>query len=333
VQICCHLTDPKKSEITKRTQLSLLVIAKASVLGFWDFLAAAENANGASTESPIDSTERMVLDNLVRESTIAVEYAHPIQISWAGFSASTSGVPMRYIEFSRILRPLALFLFFASAISTVAHADVTIYSTSSSVSSGFSLENQYYDSQFGAASWTQTGSYTDVGINAMLGDIYSGDTGTAYLSTSIGASAIPITSQTFDFPSETDGTVSLFSGLSLGPGTYYLVVAGAPTETQCNLGPPYLGCGTYWDASTTPTIISDTGVTGNGFYGANHGSNTNPPASTWYALSPTDFGDLLFSAEGDPSTQSVIPEPGTLVLFGSGLVAIGIKLRRKLNRS
>jgi PEP-CTERM motif len=202
--------------------------------------------------------------------------------------------------------------------------------SSSTVDSSLSLENQAVYAQFLAASWTQTGSYTNVGISAVLGDIYSGDTGTAYLATSVGPGANTIASNLFSFPSATDGTVSLFSGLSLGPGTYYLVLAGTPSGAYCNSGPAPLGCGTYWDGSTVPTIVSGLGVTGNGFYATgNEVGNLNPPTGN-FSNSLTNSA-LLFSVDGNSTT--VTPEPGTVLLFGSGLLAVWAKLRRHVGNT
>ena len=85
------------------------------------------------------------------------------------------------------------------------------------------------DSQiWGAESWMQTGSYTDVTIRAtLLREVLNnppGD-GTAFLEEKVGNHAVQIASDDFVFPKD-EAEIKLFTGLSLGPGTYYLSVFG-----------------------------------------------------------------------------------------------------------
>ncbi len=44
----------------------------------------------------------------------------------------------------------------------------------------------------------------------------------------------------------------------------------------------------------------------------------------------TNKGTYTFSDSGGTTNFSVAPEPGTLTLFGSGLIAVGFFTRRKL---
>jgi hypothetical protein len=83
-----------------------------------------------------------------------------------------------------------------------------------------------------ASSWTQTASFSGVTIDASLGSVDPGFTsGTAYLMSAIGPGTTPASEVdapvNFTVPVGSNfGSVPLtvlFSGLNLGPGTYYLV--------------------------------------------------------------------------------------------------------------
>lgn len=153
-----------------------------------------------------------------------------------------------------------------------------------------------------ATSWTQTSSYSNVLITALLTDTGSADTGTAYLTTSLGTGANIIDSAPFVFPD--DGTVNttLFSGLSLaGHQTYYLVLAanGQPN----NAG---------WAATLSPTITTGPGVTHDGDLFADDYTPI-PPDSTFV---PSGFNSTLIY-----SVVSV-PEPRTLAVMGLGLLSL-----------
>ncbi len=218
----------------------------------------------------------------------------------------------------RSMRHPLQFMLLASVISTTAHAS-TVYSVSGIPDVDVSLEDQLYYDQVGYGSWTQTGSYTGVSIGATLYSGIAGDTGTAFLSTSVGTGATALYSAAFNFPSSSSGVVSLFSGLTLGPGTYYLVIESTYSGESCRES--LESCSTAWIATDeVPTITEDSGVTGNGFGIAAPTPGSNPLVASY--TSPDE--DLFFTV------TSAIPEPGTLPLLGSGLLlAVGIKLWRK----
>jgi len=184
----------------------------------------------------------------------------------------------------------------------------------------------------GYTTWTQSSGYTGVTITAELADFSSVEAhGTAYLMTQIGpgtTSADEVTApaaiSTSDFGLS---SITLFSGLTLPAGTYYLVIA-----SDGNLG--WFG----WPdpsivAPVTPFITKDSGVT----------TPTEPnlvinntadvasfaPASDFASDGGApDFGCttpcpglLLFAATGTPASTTVVPEPstGTLVPVAVGL--------------
>ncbi len=113
-----------------------------------------------------------------------------------------------------------------------------------------------------AVSWTQSGGFSGVSIDASLVSIDSSfDTGTAYLMSSIGPGTTamsevvppvgftaPIGNQFGEVP-----TTVLFSGLTLTPGTYYLVL----TAPFANI----MGSPLRWQVATEPDIITASSVT------------------------------------------------------------------------
>ena len=113
--------------------------------------------------------------------------------------------------------------------------------------------------QFMVVSWTQTNAYRDVNVGARLYSLALADPGTAYLMTRIGpgtTAAEEVAVASFTFPNaQFPSAVLLFSGLTLGPGTYYLIVAGGTSFWSA------------WYGSREPNVIADGGVTHNGnFY-------------------------------------------------------------------
>jgi len=182
--------------------------------------------------------------------------------------------------------------------------------------------------------WTQTGTYTNVSISADVnitgspGDppIKPTDTGLSYLTTQVGTGttvANQIASGNFFGPSNwasnpTPNWITLFTGLTLGPGTYYLTL-----DTT--------GYGGGWrvDNSNTDLPTLGSGVTPAGSSrGYCDGSIAYPcggyaPAGTLYT-DPLSPYVLRVDVEG---TQT--PIPAALPLFAGGLGVIGLLARRR----
>ena len=123
----------------------------------------------------------------------------------------------------------------------------TVYSISGVAGDGFEVGGSI--DVILAESWSETTSFSGVDITAVLGDYLGSGTITAYLTTQIGAGATfaqQIAKASID-PASGEETDTLFTGLSLGPGTYYLVLSSANEAT--------------WWGNTTSTTTTAAGVT------------------------------------------------------------------------
>jgi hypothetical protein len=167
-------------------------------------------------------------------------------------------------------------------------------------------------------SWTQTGSYTNVAISAFLSAFggNGGGTGTIYLTDQIGlgtTTANEIAETTVSGLASAPATAtSLFSGLDLGPGTYYLITAS-------NLG----GNGLAWNEYSGNAAIS--GISGtNNFDEFGSGEAGYPPSSFLFTDGTHEFD---FSVTGDIAAAT--PEPSSFILLGTGLLGIVQMTRRK----
>lgn len=177
-----------------------------------------------------------------------------------------------------------------------------------------------------AIGWTQTGTYSGVTISMILADgtpggPLSGTEATAYLMNAVGpgttVSNEVTTPDTVSGLSDTFSDVTLFSGLTLPAGTYYLVI------DQAN---EYV---TVQYSSGTPVEVDGTGVTD---LGETAGTPAPfPPDFSPYGspIAPT----IELSITGTPGLSSV-PEPAGLALTGLGLLSLGAwKLRRPQGRA
>ena len=159
------------------------------------------------------------------------------------------------------------------------------------------------------SSWTQTGTYTSVTIQATLESCEGPATGTAYLTMNGTAMANQIAINSTLSTSSSDAVVTLFSGLTLGPGTYFLTIS--PGANECN---------ELWqNISGTPSVVTGSGVSAgsSGAVGSGHTVAAYPPQSVL-----VDSGSFLFTVTGTPATTPTTPAPPTLVLLGVGLLAM-----------
>jgi hypothetical protein len=177
-------------------------------------------------------------------------------------------------------------------------------------------------------SWTQTGTFTGVNVYADLGEIPddSGDaTGTAYLTNQVGATATQATNGlaapfSIDITNTSPELVQLFSGLTLGPGTYYLTIG----LTNDELG----WSGFFFSPASTVTTAS--GVTANPIgecFGGTEGECTPasyPPASATFTTKASSV--FLYKVTG--TAASGVPEPATAGLMLAAL-GVGALLLRK----
>jgi len=174
---------------------------------------------------------------------------------------------------------------------------------------------------FEAVSWTQTGTFSNVAIQAALeSNLPNISTGTAYLSDKIGPGATNAdVLDTFAISTNNNvpGTlIPLFSGLTLGPGTYFLSIE--PNS------------GLFWVGAGSPTQTLASGVTQGNDQRAS-GPVGTPPISTSFSTDNTLAP--LFQVTGNPaSTTTGTPEPSMIgfLSVGLGLVAFA---RRQRNRS
>jgi hypothetical protein len=173
------------------------------------------------------------------------------------------------------------------------------------------------------ASWSVSRGYVNVAITVPLRSWTDGQTFTvtAWLTTGTGPGApepIAMKSYTNMTSSLMWLNVTLFAGLSLNPGTYYL------TLSSNDGGGPFPGA--LWKDWNVPAI-TDEGATRNAFGVAAAGvfgvmNPTYPPASTFLFLEDCCTAPLLYTVTGDP-----VPEPATLVVVLAASLVTGAASR------
>lgn len=158
-------------------------------------------------------------------------------------------------------------------------------------------------------SWIQTSSYINVSVAAEVGAFSGAGIGNAYLTTQVG-SGTTISSQiataSFSFPGSTFPALTLFTGLSLAPGTYFLTIS-APAST--------VG---VWAGTGTPTVSTDSGVTRFSSYFSSS-PNIYAPASTFSSDANSNLKYII--------TGTAVPEPSSFALAAAGIL-LAIRNRR-----
>lgn len=171
-------------------------------------------------------------------------------------------------------------------------------------------------SQAASTSWSGSSPYTDVDISVLLGR--GPAEGTAYLMTKIGPQTTPaneIARTDFRFPTVTK-QITLFSDLTLGPGTYYLVLGSMASSGQIGGLRDAFDCGTMCSFSP-PTVTAEAGVTRHSDYLAVSGSVAAYTPASAFQQGIGMRGDpfLEFTVSSDPLTIASVPEPGNLQVF------------------
>lgn len=207
-----------------------------------------------------------------------------------------------------VRRACLTFIFFGLVCFPTADLDaqVTIVQRSGPQTSDYVID---YHGQTLGVKWTQTSVFSGVSIFATIA--LGPDTGFAYLTTRTGTGttvADQVAGAPFTFPATTTET-ALFSGLTLGPGTYYL------TLTVTNNG----GSAGWW-GTNAQTVTTAAGVTLSPDYDT-FTPAAYPPATNFFTPTSTN---LLFRVTG-----VAVPEPSTMaaLLTGAGLTFLGC-LRR-----
>jgi hypothetical protein len=182
-----------------------------------------------------------------------------------------------------------------------------------------------------ATQWQSSLAFTDVTVTADLSS-FIGIPGsvTAYLTTRVGpgtTTADEVAHATVTLPDFFDAshTVTLFSGLDLGPANYYLSIVGTglwwtsdSSQAQTTLYP----CNT----APCPVTIGAGDPAFPNWQMFTVQPNAYGPASVWTPFH-FGFGEMHFSVDGTlaqqapPTDPAAVPEPGTLLLTLTGLAA------------
>jgi hypothetical protein len=171
-----------------------------------------------------------------------------------------------------------------------------------------------------AIQFTTSDVFENVTIEALI-SASSGlpGSGTVYLTTSFGPGTtvadeiVHVTLTGIAFITPATPLTLLFSGLTLAPDTYFLILAS-------EFGHPGLG----WAQTASPTTTTAAGVT-IGADLASTGLAAYAPASASFEVT----GARQFRVTGDPVA---VPEPSTLALMAMGGILTLAASRRRLNR-
>ena len=172
--------------------------------------------------------------------------------------------------------------------------------SSAAFASGFSLDQ----------------TYTNLNVEAMLGATATFPAGHAFLMRAIGTNATAadeIQSRILNFPLtpnlQNGAFQSLFSGLTLDAGTYYLVVE-TPVANAADIIGYFLGA----------TVNTAPGISFTGNF-ARVPAAAYAPASNFAAYTTANY---RIRVSGDPA----VPEPATLALTAAAFLALGLYKRR-----
>jgi hypothetical protein len=207
-------------------------------------------------------------------------------------------------------------LVFVLLLTAVAAHAATIYDVSGPSPFGFANQTVLVEG------WNQNAIYNSVTITAPLEDNSSGGPiggveGTVYLTNRIGpgttAANLVAPPVTVSGLTSTFSVRTLFSGLNLGPGTYYL------TFRSTNSNPLSMSM----EGSSTPTVTTGPGVSDAG----GDGQITPDPFPPATAVTLSAPGNLFVTVTGTLVMNFAIPaiSPSTLIVLGIALALIGLK--------
>jgi hypothetical protein len=119
-------------------------------------------------------------------------------------------------------------------------------------------------------------------------------------------------------PPYTFTTATLFSGLSLSAGSYFLTVQ------------PVSGTAFWVSSPSSSAVITASGASLTSSFLSAFADQAYFPANTFGGVGDVSGPHLWFSVSGDlASTGDAVPEPATLALLGSGLAAVAAARRRR----
>jgi hypothetical protein len=256
---------------------------------------------------------------LVRSTNAAA--AAPEPATWATLALSFGVLGAFARRFRKAVGLLALCLL---AMAPASHAStiLSIAMPAGGCCSSLGGQNQ----QISMEGWTDSSPESNVSIQAVVGEFGAGSSITAYLMNQVGPGTTTgnqIATTTFT-PGSSFETDTLFSGLFLPAGSYYLVLTGNATNNQ---GWGFVNSGTD-PITTAATVSSPVAGVVNVIPGNSHGTpDAYAPASTFFS---TTFELSSFGQSVLVQTATPAPEPGTLATAGVLLGALGWWKRRAL---
>jgi hypothetical protein len=201
----------------------------------------------------------------------------------------------------------------------------TLLSISNDSGGAYEITNQSLSYQISqSVEFTLAQTFTDVTISGIFTNRGSEPgTATAYLTETLGSTAAALETNTVSVPypcTSCPAQGTIFSGLTLLPGTYYVVLGDPAIDSGNNIG---------WEAAlpNAALITTAAGVTYNGHQQSF--SNTNyPPGGSYSNASQA----LLLTITGNAAVSSV-PEPRSWTLAGGVLLLliVGSKQQRKFS--
>jgi hypothetical protein len=170
-----------------------------------------------------------------------------------------------------------------------------------------------YDTSTEYVSWTQTGTFSGVTIQAELFNSGSGTaTGNAYLMTQVGSGVTSSQQIGSTYPisvsSGTPALVTLFSNLTLGPATYYVVINNTSAGSARLAWAGYC-CSVSMDVGPGVTAHGDGWASGAASYA---------PSDDFINKSNTYF----FSATGTVGSVSPVPTLSTWAMLATALLLL-----------